>query len=355
MATPNMRPTPAQAEAGPVSGASAMALVERYRVAIVGELRTAFEGREHQPYGLMRYHLGWQDRAGQSIESPGGKLLRPALCLLCCEAVGGDWRRALPAAAALELIHNFTLIHDDVEDASTLRHGRETIWSIWGEAQAINTGDGMFALAHSTLLQLLDRGYTSAQVLRAIRMLDEATLRLCEGQHIDITAADDASNVNSYLSMIEGKTAALLAASCGIGALLGGDSVDTADHLHEYGRHTGLAFQIRDDLLGVWGNVAETGKPAGDDLREGKRSYPVVIALERASAQQQAELLACLSQGNSQHALAILEELDARKACEVAAMDQAEAAIEALKNLPLDPDHRGELEGLARFAAERRS
>lgn len=309
----------------------------------------------------MRYHLGWEDRAGQAIEARGGKLLRPAMCLLCCEAVGGEWRNALPAAAALELLHNFTLIHDDVQDASAHRHGRDTLWRLWGTAQAINVGDGMFALAHATLLGLSERGHPPERVLRAARMLDEATLRLCEGQHRDLTVSEERPLTrDDYLAMIEGKTAALLAACCGIGALLGGAAGDAVDALAEFGRRLGLAFQIRDDVLGVWGDASETGKPTGDDLRSGKQSYPVVVALERASPDAGRELRSLLGQqglddDGVRRACALLECLGARTEAERAAHEHAEAAIACLDGLSLRPARRRELERLARFAAERRS
>ena len=335
--------------------------VERYREAIVAELRAALAGRETEPYGLMRYHLGWQDRAGRPIENRGGKLLRPALCLLCCEALGGDWQQALPAAAALELVHNFTLIHDDVEDMSDERHDRETVWRIWGSAQAINAGDGMFALANATLLRLLERGHPPGHVLRAAQMLDEATLRLCEGQHLDLAAAEAATTtLAGYMAMIEGKTAALVAACCAIGAVLAGQSSAVPDQLHEYGRHVGLAFQIRDDFLGIWGDESKTGKPVNDDLRAGKRSYPVVVALDRAGPAQHNELQALLAQAGKDHdalerAAGLLEELGARDACEQGAREHAERAIAGLEGLSLQPGHRHELEELARFAAGRQS
>jgi geranylgeranyl diphosphate synthase type I len=307
----------------------------------------------------MRYHLGWEDEGGSAIEARGGKLLRPALCLLACEALGGDWRAALPAAAAIELLHNFTLIHDDVEDASPRRHGRPTLWKLYGEAQAINAGDGMFALAHVTLLRLAERGVPNERVLAAARALDEASLRLCAGQHLDLTySTRDAITEREYLDMIGGKTAALLAASCAMGALLAGGDGATTGALYEFGRRLGLAFQVRDDLLGIWGDAAETGKPVGGDLIEGKKSYPVVVALERSGARQ-AELLAALadaaSGGDAGAARGLLEELGARGACERAAVEHGESAIASLAGLALDADRRGELEALARFAATRAS
>lgn len=339
----------------------ALQLVERYRAAIMDELRSAVERRNIPPFTLMRYHLGWEDQQGKPIEGRGGKLLRPALCLFCVEATGGDWQRAVPAAAAVELLHNFTLIHDDVEDTSDHRHGRETLWRLWGEAQAINVGDGMFALAHITLLRLSEADHPAERVLRAAQMLDEATLRLCEGQHRDLTAGEGAEmTCAEYLSMIEGKTAALLAASSGIGALLGGAPAETVEALYEFGRRTGLAFQIQDDVLGIWGDPEETGKPAGDDLRAGKRSYPVIVAFERASAEQRAALQSLLAQrepsdDDVERTCALLEELGARAESEKAAQEHAEAAVASLAALSLQREHRQELEQLARFAAQRRS
>lgn len=334
--------------------------LERYRQAVVEELQAALEGRPGPPYDLMRYHLGWQDETGEATEGRGGKLLRPALCLLCCEAVGGDWRNALPAAAALELIHNFTLIHDDVEDASPQRHGRETLWRLRGAAQAINAGDGMFALAHETLLRLSERGQPPERVLQAVRLLDEAALRLCEGQHLDLAYAERQEIApDEYISMIEGKTAALLAASCGIGALLGGAGAATVAALHAYGRRLGLAFQIQDDLLSIWGDPSETGKPAGEDLRNGKKSYPVVAGLEHANGSDRETLLAVLSAGASEDAIRsaseLLERLGVREESARAAGQHAQAAVEALASVSLGADQAAELAQLARFAAERRS
>ncbi len=334
---------------------------DRYRPAVLAELRSALAQRTVPPFTLMRYHLGWEDQAGRPVEARGGKLLRPTLCLLCCEAVGGDWRSALPAAAALELLHNFTLIHDDVEDASPRRHGRETLWRLRGEPQAINVGDGMFALAHMTLLQLEQRGHPAGRVLQAARMLDGATLRLCEGQHLDLVSPEQPSvREKDYLAMIEGKTAALLAASCGVGALLGGGPPATVVALQEFGHRLGLAFQIRDDILGIWGQEEETGKPAGDDLRAGKRSYPAVAALEHASAAQRSELEELLASAQSDddatlRACRLLEQLGARDASERAALGHAEAAVAALDGVSLEATPRQELELLARFAAQRRA
>ena len=333
--------------------------IDRYRPAVMAELRSALAGRSGPPYGLMRYHLGWEDENGRPADENGGKLLRPALCLLCCDAVGGEPARVLPAAASIELIHNFSLIHDDLEDRSEQRHGRETLWRRWGEAQAINTGDGMFALAHATLLRLTDLGHLPERVLEAVRMLDEATLRLCEGQHRDLLYEGKRGiSTADYMEMIEGKSAALIAAGCGIGALLGGADDAAVRGLYEFGRRMGLAFQIRDDVLGIWGDSAITGKTAGDDLRAGKNSYPVVVGYERASVEQRKlleELLASDKPGDADVARGclLLEEVGAREESERMAVEQAERAVTYLGDLPLKEEFRRDLEQLARFAATR--
>ena len=351
------RPKPAS-PSNPASTAT-LSAIDRYREAIAGELRAVLESLEGPPYSLMRYHLGWEDGEGRKVASRGGKLLRPALCLLCCEASGDDWHAALPAAAAIELLHNFTLLHDDIEDASAERHGRATVWRIWDVAEAINAGDGMLALSHATLLRLDEREHPAERVLRAARMLDDATLRLCEGQHRDlIVNRRPHATRNDYLAMIEGKTATLLSASCSIGALLANASDETISGLQEFGRRLGLAFQIRDDVLGVWGIEEETGKPSSDDLRNGKRSYPIVAALERATEEQREALQALLNRASQYDdalaaARAMLGRLGAREESERAAREQAESAIEVIAGLPLEPARRGELEALARFAAER--
>ena len=339
--------------------ARALHAIDRYRPAVMAELRSTLADRSGPPYGLMRYHLGWEDDKGRPIDENGGKLLRPALCLLCCEAVGGEPEQILPAAASIELIHNFSLIHDDLEDRSEQRHGRETLWRRWGDAQAINTGDGMFALAHATLPRLTELGHPPERVLEAVRMLDEATLRLCEGQHRDLLYEGERGiSTADYMEMIDGKSAVLLAAACGIGALLGGADDAAVRGLYEFGRRMGLAFQVRDDVLGIWGDSTITGKPAGDDLRAGKNSYPVVAGFERASVEQRKSLEELLANDEPSDADVArgcrqLEELGAREESERLAVEQGERAVTYLADLPLEEEFRQDLEQLARFAATR--
>jgi geranylgeranyl diphosphate synthase type I len=211
-----------------------------------------------------------------------GKRIRPTLTLLTCAGAGGDPAGALPAAAAVELLHNFTLIHDNIQDDSPTRRGRPTVWRMWGRAQAINAGDALFTLAHLAMHRLTGRGHPAAVTLEALRLLDETCLSLTRGQHLDMAFEDRASvSVDEYWQMIEGKTAALLAASAELGAVCAGAPPETLAAYRGFGRCLGLAFQTQDDLLGIWGDSAVTGKSSATDIEARKKSLPILYGLER--------------------------------------------------------------------------
>jgi geranylgeranyl diphosphate synthase type I len=338
-------------------------LLHRYREAVLAEMKAVLAGRRLPLYDMMRYHLGIAGTGGEATAAWAGKMVRPALCLLSCEAAGGRRRQALPAAAAIELIHNFTLIHDDIEDISHSRHGRDTVWRVWGEGQAINAGDGMFALAHVALYRLLEAGVAPPQVLEAARLLDEASLALCEGQNLDLEFEERLDvTCDDYLAMVSGKTAALMGAATAVGALLGGASEDAVAAFKEFGRRLGVAFQIRDDVLGIWGDAAQTGKPAGDDIATRKKSFPVVYALEHASEDDRRSLRRVYGAGTVSpegvaEVLAVLGRCAARAASEEAAASHVEGALSAsggLQGLDLVPARQRELEALALYLVRRR-
>ncbi|MHB0856922.1 MAG: polyprenyl synthetase family protein [Anaerolineae bacterium] len=230
-------------------------------------------------YAMMQYHMGWVNQRFEPEHADRGKRLRPLLCLLTCEAVGGDWRRSLPAAAALELVHNFSLIHDDIEDDSAERRHRTTVWTLWGLAQGVNTGDAMWALARTAPSRLRARGFDADTCLRVCEILDETCLELCSGQFLDISFEDmTAVSPGAYQRMVAGKTAALLSACSAIGAILGGAGAPLVEALRAFGFELGLSFQMVDDILGIWGDAAVTGKPAASDLLTKKKSLPVLYA-----------------------------------------------------------------------------
>jgi geranylgeranyl diphosphate synthase, type I len=229
---------------------------------------------------MLDYHMGWEgEGAGSEAQ---GKRIRPLLVLLSAEAAGGSWRDALPAAAAVELLHNFSLVHDDIQDNSPLRRGRQTVWVKWGIAQAINAGDVLFTLAFLSL-QDLAPVLPAHAVLLASRILQQTCLHLTEGQYLDMSYESRSDlPVDAYWPMIGGKTAALLSCCAELGALAGGADESKRGFFREYGRSLGLAFQVLDDWLGIWGDVVLTGKSVDSDLVAGKKSFPVIYALSKS-------------------------------------------------------------------------
>ncbi len=281
--------------------------LQRYQKEIAAALRRAVsQASDHAMhsgatdiesyYGQMQYHLGWVDANFLPVMGYPGKLLRPTLLLLAYEAAGAEGisassdylRRALPAAAAIELTHNFTLIYDDIEDGDAKRHHRATLWKQWGIPQAINTGDGMFALARLTLWRVVDEGVDATIAVRAAAALDRACLVLSEGQHLDISfeSRQDIS-VSMYIDMIRRKTGALMECAAQMGALLGTLDEETIASLSSFGNAMGVAFQVRDDLLGVWASSEESGKTVAGDIYRRKKSLPILHALEHANERDQ--------------------------------------------------------------------
>lgn len=267
---------------------------QRYRSELEAELK-ATVGNETIPlYTMIRYHLGWTDEHGHSTEGSPGKLLRPTLCLLACEAVGGNWRLALPAAAALELTHNFTLIHDDIQDRSKERRHRPTIWKIWGIAQGINAGDGMWAISQLALHRLQQNGFPPEKTIAASRLLSETCLRLCEGQYLDISyQSHPRITIKDYLEMIQKKTAQLFRCSLTLGALLGTGDPVLISRFDSFGKALGLAFQIHDDLLGICQEEKVTGKSSYTDITEKKKTLPIIYA-QRQSRGEEKEKFSCI-------------------------------------------------------------
>ena len=258
--------------------------------AVEREMRSVLQSEDRQKsslYGMMHYHMGWADETFQSVELATGKRIRPVLLLLSCAAAGADWRTAIPAAAAVELLHNFTLIHDDIQDASPTRRGRPTVWQNWGVAHAINVGDAMFALSHAALYRLFDDGVDPAVVVRAARCFDETCVALTVGQYHDMEFEDrQAVSVEDYIEMIGGKTAALLALCGEIGALVAGANDATIGHYAIFARELGLAFQVKDDILGIWGDEAAIGKSSATDIETRKKTLPVLYGLQQSDRLQ---------------------------------------------------------------------
>jgi geranylgeranyl diphosphate synthase, type I len=310
---------------------------------------------DHDPptaglYEMVRYHLGL-DGSG----APAGKRIRPLLGLLAYASIAGDHARALPGAAAVELGHNFSLVHDDIEDGDTERRHRPTVWALHGVPQAINTGDILFSLSRMALHRLTDLGFSDAKVLRLMRLYDETCVALCEGQYIDIRTSerDDLMSVELYFDMIGRKTAALIAASIEAGALLATDDEEVIRRYRAFGWALGLAFQLNDDLLGIWGAEQATGKEPSDVARK-KKTLPVIYAFEHAGPEDRDRLRALYgierpTGADVAEIVAILERVGARDFTRTQASGYRDEALAELDAAGVvRPAARERLEGIIR-------
>lgn len=230
-------------------------------------------------FDMLTYHMGWTGEGAGKVAQ--GKRIRPLLVLLSSGGCDADWKIALPAAAAVELVHNFSLVHDDIQDNSSKRRGRDTVWVNWGIPQGINAGDALFVLSNLAVLDLVPH-LSADKVLKAAKILHDTCLDLTRGQFLDMTYENSADvSIEDYWSMVGFKTAALLASCCSLGALIGEADQETQDAFRDFGHYLGLAFQVKDDLLGIWGDSLQTGKSAESDLTAKKKSLPVIFGLAK--------------------------------------------------------------------------
>ncbi|MFK4098590.1 family 2 encapsulin nanocompartment cargo protein polyprenyl transferase [Streptomyces sp. NPDC019531] len=339
-----------------LDGHEAGVILEGARASVDPELRSALESLPGSLRRIALYHFGWEHADGTPAADDTGKAIRPALVLTAAVALGGDPARAaaVRAAAAVELVHNFTLLHDDVMDRDTARRHRPTAWTVFGDADAILAGNALQALA----LRLLAEDPHPAAAPAAAR-LAACVVELCEGQHED-TAMErlDPGEVtlDQVLVMAEAKTGALLGCACALGALYAGAPAEDVEAMDAFGREAGLAFQLIDDVIGIWGDPARTGKPAGADLAARKKSLPVVAALASgtAAAAELAALYMAPYDGKdlARTALAV-EEAGGRDWAQVQAADRMSRAMGLLARAVPDPEAAGGLLSLAEFVTRR--
>jgi geranylgeranyl diphosphate synthase type I len=307
------------------------------------------DGRARPLYEMLAYHLGLDQPDG-----PRGKRMRPLLGLLAYQSLTGDYRAALPGAAAVELGHNFSLVHDDIEDADRERRHRPTLWAIWGVPLAINAGDALFALSRLALYRLLADGFSERRVLALMRVYDETCLALCEGQFLDISFERRTDvTVEEYLDMIGRKTAALVGASVQAGAILATDDAGTIEAYRHFGYHLGLAFQMADDVKGTFWSSAQSGKPEAGDVRKRKKTLPLVWALEHASPADGARLREIYAGGQTvdgpmpqlqvDEVLAILDHSGAQEEALAEARRFRDIALADVDNLPIGDERQAEL------------
>ncbi|MFE9255447.1 family 2 encapsulin nanocompartment cargo protein polyprenyl transferase [Streptomyces sp. NPDC006879] len=336
-------------------GHEAAALLERTRSSVNPELRRAVESLPATMRRVAMYHFGWEAADGAPTASHAGKAIRPALVLAAVRALGGPAGADDPvvrAAAAVELVHNFTLLHDDVIDEDTQRRGRPTAWTVFGTADAIITGDAMLSLALGLLAQ--DPHPASRQ---AATRLTACVIELCAGQQADC-AFEERPEVSlaECLEMATAKTGALLGCACAIGALYAGAGAEEVDAMDAFGREAGLAFQLIDDLIGIWGDPEHTGKPAGADLAARKKSLPVVAALtsDTPAGRQLAELYAGpMSRADVTPAAEAVERAGGRDWAQAQAADRMGRALQQLSRAVPDLGAAGGLLSLAEFVTRR--
>ncbi|MEU2713786.1 family 2 encapsulin nanocompartment cargo protein polyprenyl transferase [Streptomyces sp. NPDC007205] len=349
------------ADAGPLEGQEAAALLERTRAVVDPELRAALDALPGSMRRIALYHFGWQHADGTPATGKAGKAIRPALVLAAAAALGGPAARtaAVRAAVAVELVHNFTLLHDDVMDRDTSRRHRPTAWTVFGDADAILAGDALQALA----LRLLAEDPHPASGPAAARLTD-CVLELCAGQHTDTDLerrAPDEVTLDEVLAMAEAKTGALLGCACALGALYAGAGQEDVAALDGFGRQAGLAFQLIDDVIGIWGDPRRTGKPAGADLAARKKSLPVVAALSTGTeaAAELAELYGKPSiSGDAEdiaRAALAVERAGGRDWAQTEAADRMARAVQELSRAIPAPEAAGGLLALAEFVTRRSS
>ena len=339
------------------------AFFARYQPIIDRALRTELKRYGSELRSTHRYHLGWADRDGQDMDATQGKRLRPTMTLLGADAVGGDTRLAVPVAVALELVHNFSLIHDDIEDRDRFRHHRPTVWVVWGDETAIVSGNSMLKLADRATRVLLELGVSPGMSMQVQRSIAATCLRMIEGQFLDIDfESQDSVSINDYLAMIERKTGALIETSLYLGALTSGNgnsSASTSEGLRRAGYEFGRLFQIRDDILGVWGSD-ETGKPVCGDIYNKKKSLPAIHALNMSRGSASAQIHSIyqkqeLDDRDVQNVLGIMDECSTHEYCDSMSAKHWSAAAAILDELDLDAGVQNDFLELGEFLVVRRS
>ena len=312
-------------------------------------------------YFLLQYHMGWVDKWGNQARSAisQGKALRPTLCLFACEALSQDFARALPAAAALELIHNFSLIHDDIQDEDRERRHQPTMWHLWGVPKALVAGNAMQSAEDLALLNTVHHEALPKIKIKISQLLTDNYLEMIEGQCLDLAfEANTAITTEEYLGMIARKTGALIRSGLEIGALVATDDSAAIRSFSRFGGFLGRAFQIRDDILGIWGDVSTTGKATGNDIRRRKKSFPVVFALNHADGQSRNDLLEiydqrALDDDDVSRVLSVLNEVGAQEHSQRIVEASAVDALNALEEVSLPLWAKEEAEGLVDFLARR--
>ena len=327
-------------------------ILSKYQHALEEELRETFAGRDGLLYKMLAYQLGWTDEQGTPVSGHATDQFLPYLCLLSCEGLGSEYQRALPCASAIELVRNFSLIHEEVQSGSPNRGHRPTLWWVWGPGQAINAGDGMHALARLALMRLKDQGLSTSTVLSALNLLDQACLKMFEGQHLDLAFQERVDiTVKSYLDMASAKSGALLSGAMGLGALVATDDEKVVDTFKECGKNIGITWQIKQDIEDIWG--AENGLPSANLLNK-KKLLPIIYVMETGEIRTKRELgtiyfKRILEPQDVEHIVGILDGASARQFAEEQVAAYWQQSMDSINGIELSEWGSQELEKLGQL------
>jgi len=325
-----------------------------YRKDIEEEMKSIISASNLPLYDMLKYHMGWMNEEGKPGDFNKGKFLRATLCILAFistikkaskKSIKKNHLTVLPAAASIELVHNFSLIHDDIQDNDIQRRHRPTLWYLWGKPQAINAGTTMKVLANLAVFRLKKYNVPCEKQLQIFKILNESCLKMLEGQYLDISYENKPEiSIDEYMKMIESKTASLIKGSILIGAVLNLDEKDLSS-FEDFANYLGIAFQIRDDILGVWGSQEKIGKPIGSDIKKKKKSLPIVYALNNSTLKIRKELIRIynfkkISEANSGKVIKLLDESKAKEYCENRCNYFYNLAISKINDLPISKEFR---------------
>jgi geranylgeranyl diphosphate synthase type I len=336
-------------------------LIEKYGAQVDQEIRDWFAAfsRPILLYSLAEYHLGWKDDKLNPCQQRQGKMLRPLIALLTYQAFRDDFQRILPFAASCELYHNHTLVFDDIQDGDKFRRNRPTVWNLWGIGQGINTGLLLGYVSQIFLLKLREKGVSDQKIFMLLESFNEMTLELAEGQSLDLDFEKRQEvSPEEYLVMIGKKTGALIGVCAYGGALLSESDLDQAEKFKLFGRKLGTAMQIRDDLVGIWGETQESGKESGKDLWRKKKTFPVLKAasvlngenLRLVKAYYASDITS--SDEMIQKMIKVFEEAGVREMTLQKANEYLKEAFEILESLPIPQKQLEPLKSFSKHAFE---
>jgi geranylgeranyl diphosphate synthase type I len=335
-------------------------ILGKYKADITQTIKGLANQAPPEMAGIIGYHFGWLDQDFRPAHSSSGKMFRPAICLLVYESITGEYQPALPVAASIEIIHNFSLLHDDIEDNDVERRGRPTAWTIWGQPRVINVGDYVFSMAYRAL-HLLDPAQIPLERILAIhQLINNACIELTEGQDADIRFETlPEVSTEMYLDMVYKKTGVLVEA-----AILSGAKAATSDetiiqNYANFAQNIGLAFQIRDDVLGIWGDSTETGKSTKNDIRKKKKTLPVLYTLGQVSGERKKKMTSYYAQPEPltdpeiEFVRECLEWADARSYAQAVAETYRQKSFDALDRIGAANPAQVELKMVAEFLINR--